>query len=77
MFNNLLSNCLLSLTLLVGWQEGHPACKRSIATSVLSHFGPYPLRSFVWGPNWQRTEVTKDRSGCPDRSKDRSGDRSY
>jgi len=41
--------------------------KCSIATSVLGHFGSYSLRSFLWGPNWQRTEVTKDRSGCPDR----------
>ena len=47
----------------------------SIATSVLGHFGPYPLRSFLRGPNWQRTEVTKDRSGCPDQYKDRSGER--
>jgi len=45
--------------LLVGRQEGY----RSIAISVLGHFSPYPLRSFLWGPNSQRTEVTKGRSG--------------
>jgi len=40
----------------------------TITLTVYSHFGPRPLRSFVWGLNWQRTEVTKDRSGCPDQS---------
>ena len=36
---------------------------RGTSTSVLGHFGPQSLRSFFWGPNWPRTEVTEDRSG--------------
>jgi len=41
---------------------------RSLATSVLIHFGPFYKDRTDKGPKWQRTEVdvqigTKDRSG--------------
>ena len=35
---------------------------RSLATSVLIHFGPFYKDRTDKGPKWQRTEVDKDRT---------------
>jgi len=41
------------------WSDCH-VCESS---TIYIHFGPRSLRSFFWGPNWPRTEVTEDWSG--------------